>query len=75
VAADLQLREDELPVRDHVELALLALVGDGVEPVRVQLGRETRSPLVVAASDGAVVDLDLHETDCRHSGPSADADV
>ena len=26
----------------------------------VQLGRETRSPAVVAVSDGAVEDLDLH---------------
>jgi hypothetical protein len=60
VPADLLLREDELPVGDHVELVLLTRSGGRVEPVRVQLGRETRGPLVVAASDGAVEDLDDH---------------
>jgi len=43
-AALLLLREDELPVGDHVELALLALDGGGVEARPVQLGRETRGP-------------------------------
>jgi hypothetical protein len=28
--------------------------------VRLQLGRETRGPIVVPASDGAIEDLDLH---------------
>jgi hypothetical protein len=75
VTADLLLREDELPVRDHVELALLALAGDGVEPVGVQLGRETRGPFVVTSSDGAVVDLDLHSGDSSDSGPTSETDV
>ena len=53
------LREDQLAVRDNVELALRA--GDDFGFVRrspVQLGRETRSPFVIAVSDGAVEDLD-----------------
>jgi hypothetical protein len=55
------LREDEPAVCDDVELALLTrqglcLVGSAL----VQLDRETRSPFVIAVSDGAVVDLDLH---------------
>jgi hypothetical protein len=58
--ADLLLREDELPVGDDVELALLAFDRARVEAVLVELGRETRGPFVVAASDGAVEDLDLH---------------
>jgi len=40
----LLLREDEPAVGDHVELALLALDGGGVEARAVQLGRETRGP-------------------------------
>ena len=59
-AADLLLGEDELAVAQHVELAFTAgdvLRGDACG---VQLGRETRGPLVVARSGGAVVDLDRH---------------
>ena len=55
------LREDQLSVGDDVVLTLLP--GDGLRFVRsalVQLGRETRSPAVIAVSDGAVEDLDLH---------------
>jgi hypothetical protein len=52
---------DELPVANHVELARLADDRLGVDPVRVQLGRETRGPLVIARSGRAVVDLDRHE--------------
>jgi len=59
-AAFALLREEELPVPEDVELALLALGGRGGDALVVQDGRETRSPLVVAASDGAVVDLDRH---------------
>jgi hypothetical protein len=70
VASHLLLGEDEAPVRKHVELALLALDRDGVVPVGLQLDRETRGPFVVARSDGAVEDLDLHDTDSRHSGRS-----
>jgi hypothetical protein len=55
------LREHEPAVRLDVELALLP--GDdarvGPDPL-LQLGRETRSPGVVAASGGAVVDVDEH---------------
>ena len=60
-AAFALLREDQLAVGDDVELTRLA--GDGLGVVRrlfVQLGRETRGPAVIAVSDGAVVDLDLH---------------
>ena len=39
------LREDQLTVREHVELALRPLFGLGLVPgLGVQLGRETRSP-------------------------------
>jgi hypothetical protein len=58
------LAEDHLPVGDHVELALLT--GDGLCLMRrllVQLGRETRSPAVIAVSDGAVQDLDSHSAE------------
>jgi len=54
------LREDRLSVDDDVVLALRALARGGVEPVLLQLGRETRGPAVVSASDGAVQDLDGH---------------
>jgi hypothetical protein len=54
------LREDELAVADDVELALLPLLDGRLEPLLLQLGRETRSPFVVAASDGAIEDLDAH---------------
>jgi hypothetical protein len=55
------LAEDQLAVGDDVELAVLAR--DDLRLVRrlgVELGRETRGPAVIAVSDGAVVDLDLH---------------
>ena len=56
----LLLGEDELPVSEHVVLALGALFDLGlVLGFVVQLGRETRGPCVVAVSDGAVLDLDL----------------
>ena len=54
------LGEDELTVAKHVELPLAPGDVPRVEPVRVQLGRETRGPLVIARSGGAVVDLDGH---------------
>lgn len=60
-AAGLLLGEDQLPVDEHVELARGALGRLGLVLGRlVYLGRETRSPAVIAVSDGAVVDLDLH---------------
>ena len=53
------LREDDLAVGEHVELALRALLDLGlVLGLVVQLGRETRGPRVVAVSDGAVLDQD-----------------
>src|SRR6266511_2875774 len=53
------LRKDQVPVREHVELAFRAFGGLGLMPrPPVDLGRETRSPAVIAVSDGAVVDLD-----------------
>jgi hypothetical protein len=53
----LLLREDELPVREHVELAARASLDLGlVRGLGVQLGRETRGPFVVAVSDRAVED-------------------
>jgi hypothetical protein len=56
----LLLGEDRLSVRDDVVLRLLALARRGLDPVLLQLGRETRGPSVVAPSDGAVEDLDRH---------------
>jgi hypothetical protein len=62
------LGEDELAVPEDVELPLAAREIPGVESVGVQLGRETRGPLVIARSGGAVVDLDRH----GESLPTAD---
>jgi hypothetical protein len=56
------LRVDDLPVGEDVELALTARDGLGVETLPGELGRETRGPCVVAASGGAVVDLDVHRS-------------
>jgi hypothetical protein len=53
-------REDELSVADDVELPRAAGAKRRVEAIRVQLGRETRGPFVVSASDRAVEDLDAH---------------
>src|SRR5262245_11207363 len=72
--AGLLLREDDLPVGEHVELALLPRDVDRVVAVRLQFGRETRGPFVVPASDRAVVDLDGHGANCRHWGPSSETD-
>jgi hypothetical protein len=55
------LAEDQLAVGEDVELTTFA--GNDLRLVRrlgVELGRETRGPAVIAVSDGAVVDLDLH---------------
>jgi hypothetical protein len=59
-AAFTLLREEELPVTQDVELALRAFGDRGGDALVVQDGRETRGPAVVAASDGAVLDLDGH---------------
>jgi proline racemase len=60
-APDCLLREDQPVVGDDVELAVLSRHRGGFMPaVRVDRGRETRGPSVVAASDGAVEDLDVH---------------
>jgi hypothetical protein len=60
-ATFLFLREDQLGVRQHVVLALRALLDLGlVLGLGVQLGRETRGPRVVAVSDGAVLNQDAH---------------
>ena len=56
--AFLLLREHELPVGEHVVLALRAFLDLGFVTRVVQLDRETRGPRVVAVSDGAVLDQD-----------------
>ena len=61
--ARLAFGEDELPVAHDVELALAAWDVRCGNPLRVQLGRETRGPLVIASSGRAVVDLDGHATE------------
>jgi hypothetical protein len=62
-AGCLRLGEDHPAVRDDVVLALVARERFGVEALCIQLGRETRGPFVIAASGGAVVDLDAHVPD------------
>jgi hypothetical protein len=61
------LREDEPPVRNHVVLALGTLDRLSVEALFRQLSRETRGSYVVAASDGAVEDLDAHAAHRSHA--------
>jgi len=61
----LLLRVDDRAVAQDVELARAAFPDRGVESVLLELGRETRGPAVVAASDGAIQDLDAH-----HGGAS-----
>jgi hypothetical protein len=62
----LLLRKQQLAVEHDVELPLAALLDLGVVlRLLVQLGRETRGPLVVAVSDGAVLDEDLRHA--RHA--------
>src|SRR6266852_4213981 len=54
------LREDQRVSVEHVELALRPFDGGrGTARLRGDLGRETRGPFVVPASDGAVQDADL----------------
>jgi hypothetical protein len=55
-AAHPLLREDDSVAGDDVELALRPLDDLGRVPASVELGRETRGPAVIAASDGAVED-------------------
>jgi AcrR family transcriptional regulator len=56
----LLFREDELAVVEHVELARQTRPDRRLEPLASQLGRETRGPPVVAASDGAIANFDAH---------------
>jgi hypothetical protein len=65
------LREEELPVGEHIELTLCALdrACRDSRPLD-DLGRETRGPAVVAASDGAVVDLDGHRLKASDAAPA-----
>src|SRR4051794_7256270 len=56
----LALGEHELPVPQDVELARAPRRGLDLETLFVQPGRETRGPFVVAASGGAIKDLDAH---------------
>jgi hypothetical protein len=70
------LREHEPPVGDDVELALVALDDLGGVLGSVDLGRETRGPAVIAASDGAVEDANVgHATtlpaSCRYETAQA----
>jgi hypothetical protein len=56
----LLFREHEVAVREDVELAGASGLDCRVEALVCQFGRETRGPAVVAASDGAIPDLDAH---------------
>jgi RNA polymerase sigma factor (sigma-70 family) len=67
------LREDERAVAHDVELALRALADRRVEALGIQLGRETRGPPVVAASDRAVEDLDAHGASVADGSAAAQA--
>ena len=64
------LGEDELAVAQHVELPFGA--GDVLRrnSVRLQLGRETRGPIVIARSGRAVVDLDRHVAEPTGAKPA-----
>jgi hypothetical protein len=53
-------REHRFSIVHDVELRLLARYGTGLEPCRLELGRETRGPFVIAVSDRAKEDLDRH---------------
>jgi hypothetical protein len=64
---DVVLREHEVAVCQHVELSRAPCGDRRVEPLLGQLGRETRGPAVVAASDGAIEDLDNHHRQRRRS--------
>jgi hypothetical protein len=55
----LLLAEHDLAVDDHVELTRLAWRDLGMMDGSIDLGRETRGPFVVTASDRAVQDADL----------------
>jgi len=67
------LREDESSVCEDVELRALPGLRRGIDPLRAKLGRDTRGPLVVAASDGAIADLDGHPAKTTPSLESPDA--
>jgi hypothetical protein len=66
------LREDHLPVREHVELPIAARLDLGrVLGLGVQLSRETRGLIVVAISGGAVLDQDVGHGMNATSGSAA----
>jgi len=56
----LLLGEDEVAVVQDVELPVAAFRDRRGEALCLELGRETRGPFVVTASDGAIKDLDAH---------------
>jgi hypothetical protein len=61
----LSLREHEVAVDEHVELTCPACLHLGAVRRPVDLGHETRGPLVIARSGGAVQDPDVrHVRDC-----------
>jgi hypothetical protein len=60
------LGEDERAVAHDVELTVRAGADRGLESFSLQLGRETRGPAVVAASDRAIEDLDAHREERIH---------
>jgi hypothetical protein len=62
-----RLREDDRPVVQDVELAASPLADRRVVSLVLKLGRETRGPFVVAASDGAIENLDAHARKRRRS--------
>jgi hypothetical protein len=69
------LRKDDVAIANDIELTFVAPDVFGRNTVRVQLGRETRGPLVIASSGRAVVDLDGHGSQrtsaarmCSHRG-------
>ena len=59
---DVVLGEDELAVVHDVELSRPSCCDRRIESLLLQLGRETRGPTVVPASDGAIEDLDAHRS-------------
>jgi len=70
------LREDQRVAVQHVELALRSFDGGrGTARLRGDLGRETRGPFVVPASDGAVEDADLAHTASLAAGADSTSDA
>jgi hypothetical protein len=64
------LGEDEPAVAQHVELPFVARDVLRWNSVRLQLGRETRGPVVIARSGWAIEDLNRHVVEPTGAKPA-----